>query len=44
MELKKRSETYIKNKLADIEPEYVEIAVNDVLKNVISKDETWMRS
>jgi hypothetical protein len=32
MELKKRTETYMKNKLADIEPEAVEIAVNDVLK------------
>ena len=28
MELKKRNETYVKNKLADIELEDVEIAVN----------------
>jgi len=42
MGLKKRSEAYMKNKLADIEPEDVEIAVNDVFKNVI--ESVWKRN
>jgi len=37
MELKKRSEDYMRNKLTDIQPEDVEIAVNDVFKSVMGK-------
>jgi len=36
-ELKLRSEDYMKKKYANIEPEGVEIAVNDVLKSVMGK-------
>lgn len=37
IELKKRSEDYLKSKRADIETETIEIAVEDVLKNVMNK-------
>ena len=36
-ELKIRSENYMKKKHDNVEPEGVEIAVNDVLKNVLGK-------
>ena len=35
MELKKRSKDYMKTKGADIQQEYIEIAVNDVFKKIL---------